>query len=66
MILMNLLAGKKWRLDENLSCVGQSGKESGTNGKVALTYICLSCIKQIVCEKLLYNIGSSAWPSMMT
>ena len=45
----------------------QWGKERvGLREKVAWTFILLPCVKYLAGEKLLYNIGSPAWGSMMT
>ena len=64
---MNLFAGKEWRLDvENGAVDTEREGESGTNGKSSINVYTLSCIKQIACEKLVYNTRSPAWPSMMT
>ena len=67
MDLMNQFAGKEWKLRLENGLVGTVGKgKNGMNGESSIDIYTLPCVKQIAGEKLLYETGSPAWPSLMT
>ena len=67
MVLMNLFAGKYGGTDIENRLVDTVGEgKSGKNGESSIDIYTLLCIKYIASEKLLYNIGSPAWHSVMT
>jgi len=72
MVLINLFAGKEWRLrygdsDIENGLVNTVGNgESGTNRESSIDIYTLPCVKQIAGRKLLCNTGSPTWHFVMT
>ena len=61
------MQGKNGEADvenELVDTVGETA--SGTSGKSRINIYTLLCVKWIVRKKLLYNIGSPVWCSVMT
>ena len=52
-------------IENGLVDIVAEGK-SGMNGESSTDIYTLPCVKQTAGEKLLYETGSPAWPSLMT
>ena len=67
MVLINLFAGKEWRLryrEWAWDMVAEG--DWGTIGESSTVIYTLSWVREIAAKKLLYNAGSPAWCSLMT
>ena len=67
MVLMNLFAGKEWRLrHREWPCGHSRGGREGMDGESSISMYTLSGVRWMASEKLQCSTGTPAWHSVMT
>ena len=67
MVLMNLFAGKEWRLrHREWPCGHSRGGREGMNGESSISMYTLSGVRRMAGEKLQCSTGTPVWHSVMT